>query len=149
MGLLNLFGGDSSSSSTTSATNSQQGADNGSQVLRSDVSLSKEAKNYGNITIGSDGVAQAAIAAASESSTHAIENTQNVLQQATSFLEDALSGVFNLVDHRAASADQNLQAAQSLAESVVTKSQQTDTDSVIRLVTILAAAGVAILIFKK
>ena len=84
------------------------------------------------VNVGSDAVATAAINAAGEN----LERSQN-------FLSEQLSNLYNLVDSRASSAENNVAAAQALAAEVVGKSQEGATDQLMKMLWIIGGMALA------
>lgn len=142
MSLFGIFGGDSSSSTSTSTSDQKVAADNSGKATRVD-------GNGATVNIGSDAVAQAAITAGNASASQSIQNSQAVLAKSTDFIGAQLTNLFNVIDHQITTADHAASASQALAASTVDKSQTTNTDSLVKTITIIAVAGVALMAFKS
>ncbi len=128
MSFLGLFGGDSSSSTSTANYDNKIGADNGGVAVR----------EGGTVTIGSDNVAN-----------NALNASQNFLATSTDFLDKQITNVLTILDHRGDAADMNAQAAQKIASEAINQSQSTDTDKILKFITVVLVAGVAIVAIKS
>lgn len=143
MSLFGIFGGDSTSKTTTTSNSYDQrvGAGDGGTANRIDTS--------GDVTIGSDAVAGAALNATTGTAIAAIQNSKDVLAQSTDFLSKELASFFNVLDKRSMAAENEVQQAHELAAQATLNAQSTDADKIIKIVVVLAVAGVAFAALKS
>lgn len=123
---MGIFDTNSNVKNTTNSYDQRVGAEGNGVAQRVDAAAGS------TVNVGSDEVSKAAIAAAGEN-----------LERSTAFLGEQLSNLYNLVDSRANSAENNVAAAQALAAEVVGKSQEGATDQLMKMLWIIGGIGIA------
>ncbi len=134
---MGLFSSSKSSSSTYTTVQNfddDNAADNGAVISLAEAGA--------HVTIGSDELAGFAI-------DKVVQNSKDTLTLATDFLSQAFTKVLSQSDARAAAAESNVAANQSLTRDLMQKEQETADDRLIKLMTILGVAGVAIFYFMR
>lgn len=95
-----------------------------------------------SVTVGSDELAGFAI-------DKVVQNSKDTLTLATDFLSQAFTKVLTQSDSRAAAAESNVAANQSLTRDLLQKEQETADDRLIKLVTILGLTAAGIFYFTR
>ena len=142
---MGLFGGSSSSSSATTVSNRQEDNDNtAADYGRIDAKETKIKVRDGSslkdstIIIGSDNVAQDAIAFAS-----------GALQTSADFFTNTFSNLLSSSDSRIDSANANVAATRDFAAQVIEKGQESNDDRLIKLVGLIGGIGALIVLIQS